>query len=135
MTPGARGDLTDTLLCVLSSPVISPITNTRGHRPHLAPTRQLQYYDLITLQSVTAPMVAHSCAGPTLVLSHLCYADFIIHFVCHSQTLSDSVRLSQTQSDSVTTVLNVFKLLKGVTLTMILSCLYLPNNKIIRGKH
>ena len=45
------------------------------------PTSHLQEYDYST---VSYCPYGGSGVGPTLVLSHLCYADFIIYFVCHT---------------------------------------------------
>ena len=74
--PGAVR-LCDTLLRVPVSPVISTITDSGGHLPHL------QEYDYST---VSYCPYSGSGVGPTLVLSHLCYADFIIDFVCHTHS-------------------------------------------------
>ena len=51
---------------------------TAGETSHLP---HLQEYDYST---VSYCPYGGSGVGPTLVLSHLCYADFIIYFVCHT---------------------------------------------------
>ena len=86
-----------------------------GHHPHLHDYD----YSAVTVSvtvSVTAPIVdGGSCGGPTLVLSHLCYADLIIYFVCPSS-----------QPDGVSTDLHVTKQIKGVTVSLSVCpvCLY-----------
>ena len=89
--------------------------DTVGHHPHLHDYD----YSAVTVSvtvSVTAPIVdGGSCGGPTLVLSHLCYADLIIYFVCPSS-----------QPDGVSTDLHVTKQIKSVTVSLSPLTLSLP---------
>ena len=74
--------------CYVSWPglsVISTITDQEG-----TPPTPLHDYDYSTVShsgsGVSNCPYSGSCAGPTLDLSHLCYADFIIYFVCHTDS-------------------------------------------------